>query len=111
MHSKVFACLLLATLLGTTLTRSYQLDGRIRKQVKAALGPDRMQRSGNEVLVRRDWPEGLSQAQKNLISQILPGIYPAEFAGKVSHLQTDNTHYPAWMDFGRRSSEDVNEDA
>ncbi|XP_071584788.1 gastrin/cholecystokinin-like peptide isoform X2 [Heliangelus exortis] len=63
-------------------------------------------------LVRRDWPESLSQEQKHLISQFLPHIFTelGEHKGSVHWDEgTEALHdhyYPDWMDFGRRSAQD-----
>ncbi|NXE14157.1 ANTR protein, partial [Lophotis ruficrista] len=63
-------------------------------------------------LVRRDWPEALSQEQKHLISQFLPHVFTelGEHKGYVhgdEGMQALHDHYyPDWMDFGRRSAED-----
>ncbi|NXS61373.1 ANTR protein, partial [Brachypteracias leptosomus] len=63
-------------------------------------------------LVRRDWPESMSQEQKHLISQFLPHIF-AELSDHKGYMQGDqgtealhDHYYPDWMDFGRRSAED-----
>ncbi|NXD85201.1 ANTR protein, partial [Halcyon senegalensis] len=60
-------------------------------------------------LVRRDWPESLSQEQKHLISQFLPHIF-TELGDHKGYGDegTEALHvhyYPDWMDFGRRSTE------
>ncbi|XP_009992508.1 PREDICTED: gastrin/cholecystokinin-like peptide, partial [Chaetura pelagica] len=64
-------------------------------------------------LVRRDWPESLSQEQKHLISQFLPHIF-TELSDPKGYVQGDqgmealhDHYYPDWMDFGRRSAEDA----
>ncbi|NXV96816.1 ANTR protein, partial [Calonectris borealis] len=64
-------------------------------------------------LVRRDWPESLSQEQKHLISRFLPHIFAAELSDRKGYVHggegTEALHdhyYPDWMDFGRRSAED-----
>ncbi|NWX44075.1 ANTR protein, partial [Steatornis caripensis] len=60
-------------------------------------------------LVRRDWPESLSQEQKHVISQFLPHIFTAELSDRKGYKGTEALHdhyYPDWMDFGRRSAED-----
>ncbi|NXS41738.1 ANTR protein, partial [Balaeniceps rex] len=63
-------------------------------------------------LVRRDWPESLSQEQKHIISQFLPHIF-AELSDRKGYVHGDagmealhDHYYPDWMDFGRRSAED-----
>ncbi|NWW93756.1 ANTR protein, partial [Rhynochetos jubatus] len=63
-------------------------------------------------LVRRDWPESLSQEQKHLISRFLPHIL-TELSERKGYVhggeETEALHdhyYPDWMDFGRRSAED-----
>ncbi|NXQ81608.1 ANTR protein, partial [Nyctibius grandis] len=63
-------------------------------------------------LVRRDWPESLSQEQKHLISQFLPHIF-TELSDRMGYVQggegaeaLHDHYYPDWMDFGRRSAED-----
>ncbi|NXF55225.1 ANTR protein, partial [Oceanites oceanicus] len=63
-------------------------------------------------LVRRDWPESLSQEQKHLISQFLPHIF-TELSDHKGYVHGDegtealhDHYYPDWMDFGRRSAED-----
>ncbi|KAM6295647.1 gastrin/cholecystokinin-like peptide [Aegotheles albertisi] len=63
-------------------------------------------------LVRRDWPESLSQEQKHLISQFLPHIL-TELSNHKGYVHGDegaealhDHFYPDWMDFGRRSAED-----
>ncbi|XP_013055188.3 gastrin/cholecystokinin-like peptide [Anser cygnoides] len=63
-------------------------------------------------LVRRDWPEPLSQEQQHLISRFLPHMF-AELRDRKGFVQGDegaealhDHFYPDWMDFGRRSSED-----
>ncbi|NXW07009.1 ANTR protein, partial [Fregetta grallaria] len=63
-------------------------------------------------LVRRDWPESLSQEQKHLISQFLPHIF-TELSDHKGYVHRDegmealhDHYYPDWMDFGRRSAED-----
>ncbi|XP_015277984.1 PREDICTED: gastrin/cholecystokinin-like peptide [Gekko japonicus] len=119
MHPKVFACLLLATLIATGLSRSTsasrQGEGRSNKQRTAVPGPERTQKSDGRWIVRREWPGGLSRDQKHLISQFLPHIYAAELSGKENSVQMNDdlqSHdYPTWMDWGRRSLKDVNEDA
>ncbi|NXK14264.1 ANTR protein, partial [Herpetotheres cachinnans] len=64
-------------------------------------------------LVRRDWPESLSQEEKHLISQFLPHIFTAELSDRKGYIHGDkgmealhDHYYPDWMDFGRRSAED-----
>nr|XP_056719953.1 gastrin/cholecystokinin-like peptide [Euleptes europaea] len=114
MHPKMFACLLLATLVATGLSGSMptsrQVDSRTNYHRTAEPEPERTQR-----LIRRQWPEGLSLDQKHLISQFLPHIYAAELSGKENSVQMDDgfrSHNdPSWLDFGRRSLKDVNEDA
>ncbi|NXV15848.1 ANTR protein, partial [Cepphus grylle] len=63
-------------------------------------------------LVRRDWPESLSQEQKHLISQFLPHVF-TELSDPKGYVRGDegtealhDHYYPDWMDFGRRSAED-----
>ncbi|KAM6042968.1 gastrin/cholecystokinin-like peptide [Theristicus caerulescens] len=63
-------------------------------------------------LVRRDWPESLSQEQKHLISRFLPHIF-TELSDRKGYVHGDegmealhDHYYPDWMDFGRRSAED-----
>ncbi|KAF1438812.1 ANTR protein, partial [Pygoscelis papua] len=63
-------------------------------------------------LVRRDWPESLSQEQKHLISRFLPHIF-TELSNHKGYVHGDegmealhDHYYPDWMDFGRRSAED-----
>ncbi|XP_074783214.1 gastrin/cholecystokinin-like peptide [Athene noctua] len=60
-------------------------------------------------LVRRDWPQALSQEQKDLISRVLPHIL-TELSDRKGYLHGDEEalhdhYYPDWMDFGRRSAE------
>ncbi|NXG61837.1 ANTR protein, partial [Hemiprocne comata] len=63
-------------------------------------------------LVRRDWPESLSQEQKHLISHFLPHIFtelsdPKGSVHRDQGLEALHDHYyPDWMDFGRRSAGD-----
>ncbi|NXS67370.1 ANTR protein, partial [Pandion haliaetus] len=64
-------------------------------------------------LVRRDWPEALSQEQKHLISRFLPHIF-AELSDRKDYMHGDegmtalhDHYYPDWMDFGRRSAEEA----
>ncbi|NXJ70606.1 ANTR protein, partial [Rostratula benghalensis] len=63
-------------------------------------------------LVRRDWPESLSQEQKHLISQFLPHVF-TELRDPKGYVHGDegtealhDHYYQDWMDFGRRSAED-----
>ncbi|NXX13258.1 ANTR protein, partial [Podargus strigoides] len=63
-------------------------------------------------LVRRDWPQSLSQEQKHLISRFLPHIF-TELSDRKGYAPGDegmaalhDHYYPDWMDFGRRSAED-----
>ncbi|NXU50225.1 ANTR protein, partial [Turnix velox] len=65
------------------------------------------------LLLRRDWPQFLSQEQKHLISHFLPHI-PAELRDSKGYslgdkeLEALHEHfYPDWLDFGRRSAEDA----
>ncbi|XP_040473325.1 gastrin/cholecystokinin-like peptide [Falco naumanni] len=62
-------------------------------------------------LIRRDWPESLSQEQKHLV-QFLPHIF-TELSDHKGYVHGDkgtealhDHYYPDWMDFGRRSAED-----
>nr|XP_020641299.1 gastrin/cholecystokinin-like peptide [Pogona vitticeps] len=116
MHAKILASLLLVTCIGTSFARSVSMlyqpqgDNGLSRQAKAVTGPDRMLRSGNGRLVQREWPGHLSLDQKHLISQFLPHLYAGELAARENNLQDADTHFPSWMDFGRRSSEDVGED-
>uniref|UniRef100_A0A8D0B7H1 Gastrin/cholecystokinin peptide hormone domain-containing protein n=1 Tax=Salvator merianae TaxID=96440 RepID=A0A8D0B7H1_SALMN len=114
MPAKVFPILLLITLTGISISRSvpvsYQVDGGLNKQANAGLHPDITQRTNSRGLVRRDWPSDLTRDQKHLISQFLPHLYAAELAGKENNLQNSDIHFPSWMDFGRRSSEDMEGD-
>ncbi|NXG88687.1 ANTR protein, partial [Stercorarius parasiticus] len=64
-------------------------------------------------LVRRDWPESLSQEQRHLISRFLPHVFTAELSDPKGYVHGDEEmqalhdhYYPDWMDFGRRSAED-----
>ncbi|NXY08041.1 ANTR protein, partial [Pteruthius melanotis] len=63
-------------------------------------------------LVRRDWPQYLSQEQQNLLSQFLPHILTElnnhkAFVHEDEGMEALHDHYyPDWMDFGRRSAED-----
>ncbi|KAG8140018.1 hypothetical protein E2320_002741 [Naja naja] len=102
MHGKMFAGLLLTIFLSISILRS-------ESQAKVVPGPDRMQRGVG--LVRRDWPMQLTQDQKHLISQFLPHLYASELVPMGNNLNEDDTHFPNWMDFGRRSSEDQDGDA
>ncbi|KAK2536179.1 gastrin/cholecystokinin-like peptide [Columba guinea] len=64
-------------------------------------------------LIRRDWPESLSQEQQHLISRFLPHIF-TELGHVHGDKETEALHdhfYPDWMDFGRRSAEDSGEAA
>ncbi|NWQ84214.1 ANTR protein, partial [Columbina picui] len=68
-------------------------------------------------LVRRDWPEPLSQEQQHLISRFLPHVFTGTGWG-LGHMHGDkgtealhDHFYPDWMDFGRRSAEDSGEAA
>ncbi|XP_050768038.1 gastrin/cholecystokinin-like peptide [Gymnogyps californianus] len=61
-------------------------------------------------LVRRDWPESLSQEQKHFMSRFLPHIF-TELSNRKGYgdegMEALHDHYyPDWMDFGRRSAED-----
>ncbi|NWH63626.1 ANTR protein, partial [Geococcyx californianus] len=65
-------------------------------------------------LVRRDWPESLSQEQKHLISRYLPHVFTAElgdhkdYAHRAEGMEAlHELYYPDWLDFGRRSAEDA----
>ncbi|XP_062994552.1 gastrin/cholecystokinin-like peptide [Elgaria multicarinata webbii] len=110
MYIQVFTSLLLTALLGTSLSRSvstsYQGDGEFSKQAEAVPGLDMTRRNSHGVLTQRDLSEHLSQDQKHLISQFLPHLFAAELAAKEDNLQEIDAHFPSWMDFGRRSSED-----
>ncbi|XP_074893050.1 gastrin/cholecystokinin-like peptide [Buteo buteo] len=62
-------------------------------------------------LVRRDWPDSLSQEQKHFISQLLPVF--TELRDRKGYVHGDegmaalhDHYYPDWMDFGRRSAEE-----
>ncbi|NXH28943.1 ANTR protein, partial [Myiagra hebetior] len=63
-------------------------------------------------LVRRDWPQYLSQEQQHLLSQFLPHILTElnnhkGFVHEDKGIEALHDHYyPDWMDFGRRSAED-----
>ncbi|NXH12572.1 ANTR protein, partial [Bucco capensis] len=58
-------------------------------------------------LVRRDWPQALSQEQKHLISQFLPHFFTELSVPGDKGMEALHDHYyPDWMDFGRRSTED-----
>ncbi|NXT90038.1 ANTR protein, partial [Anhinga rufa] len=64
-------------------------------------------------LVWRDWPESLSQEQKHLISRFLPHIF-TELSNRKGYMHGDegtealhDHYYPDWMDFGRRSAENL----
>ncbi|NXQ17860.1 ANTR protein, partial [Peucedramus taeniatus] len=63
-------------------------------------------------LVRRDWPQYLSQEQQHLLSQFLPHVLTElnkhkAFVHEDEGLEALHDHfYPDWMDFGRRSAED-----
>ncbi|NWX57263.1 ANTR protein, partial [Promerops cafer] len=63
-------------------------------------------------LVRRDWPEYLSQEQQHLLSQFLPHVLTElnkheAFVHEDEGMEALHDHlYPDWMDFGRRSAED-----
>ncbi|NWI97390.1 ANTR protein, partial [Pitta sordida] len=66
-----------------------------------------------QTLVRRDWPEYLSQDKQHLLSQFLPHIL-TELNKQEAFVQGDEGmealhehYYPDWMDFGRRSAEDA----
>ncbi|NXF57285.1 ANTR protein, partial [Ciccaba nigrolineata] len=79
----------------------------------AAGGPRQLPPS----LVRRDWPEALSQEQKHLISRFLPHIF-TELSDRKGYVHGDegtealhDHYYPDWMDFGRRSAEDAGDAA
>ncbi|XP_065711963.2 gastrin/cholecystokinin-like peptide [Patagioenas fasciata] len=64
-------------------------------------------------LIRRDWPESLSQEQQHLISRFLPPIF-TDLGHAHGDKGTEALHdhfYPDWMDFGRRSAEDSGEAA
>ncbi|NWI39489.1 ANTR protein, partial [Picathartes gymnocephalus] len=62
-------------------------------------------------LVRRDWPEYLSQEQQHLLSQFLPHVLTElnkhkAFVHEDQGMEALHDHfYPDWMDFGRRSAE------
>ncbi|NXY92151.1 ANTR protein, partial [Alcedo cyanopectus] len=60
-------------------------------------------------LVRRDWPQSLSQEQKHLISQFLPHVFTElgdhKGYGEEGTEALHDHYYPDWMDFGRRSAE------
>ncbi|XP_014814564.1 PREDICTED: gastrin/cholecystokinin-like peptide [Calidris pugnax] len=74
----------------------------------AAGDPHRLPNS----LVRRDWPDSLSQEQKHLISRFLPHVFtelrdPKGSVPRDEGMDALHDHYyPDWMDFGRRSAED-----
>ncbi|NWZ70077.1 ANTR protein, partial [Acrocephalus arundinaceus] len=63
-------------------------------------------------LVRRDWPQYLSQEQQHLLSQFLPHVLTElnkhkAFVHEDEGMEALHDHYyPDWMDFGRRSAED-----
>ncbi|NWT73067.1 ANTR protein, partial [Prunella himalayana] len=63
-------------------------------------------------LVRRDWPQRLSQEQQHLLSQFLPHVLTElnehkAFVHEDEGMEALHDHYyPDWMDFGRRSAED-----
>ncbi|NXJ86649.1 ANTR protein, partial [Trogon melanurus] len=68
-------------------------------------------------LVRRDWPQSLSQEQKHLISRFLPHVF-TELSDRKGYVHGDegaealhDHYYHDWMDFGRRSIEDSSDAA
>ncbi|NWW77442.1 ANTR protein, partial [Climacteris rufus] len=64
-------------------------------------------------LVRRDWPQYLSQEQQHSLAQFLPHILTElnkhkAFVHEDEGMEALHDHYyPDWMDFGRRSAEDM----
>ncbi|XP_032058417.1 gastrin/cholecystokinin-like peptide [Aythya fuligula] len=103
MKGKVFVGLILAVVATACLCRP-------AAEAPGAVGdPRRLPTS----LVRRDWPEPLSQEQQqHLISRFLPHMF-AEMRDRKGFVQGDegdkalhDHYYSDWMDFGRRSSED-----
>ncbi|KAH0626839.1 hypothetical protein JD844_002090 [Phrynosoma platyrhinos] len=116
MYTKVFVSLLLVTLIGISLSRSvstsYQLDDKLSMQTRAVKSElDRMQRRSSGRMVRQSRSGPLSDDQKHLISQFLPHLYAEELAGKDNNAQGSSANSPYWMDFGRRSLEDLGVDA
>ncbi|KAM9255090.1 gastrin/cholecystokinin-like peptide [Cariama cristata] len=102
MKVKVCIGLILAIVVTTCL-------GRPAVETPGAAGDPRQLRAS---LVRRDWPESLSQEQKHLISRFLPHIF-SELSDRKGYVHGDegmealhDHYYPDWMDFGRRSAED-----
>ncbi|NWR80886.1 ANTR protein, partial [Centropus bengalensis] len=73
----------------------------------AAPGPAKDPHQLPARLLRRDWPESLSQEQKLLLSQFLPHILAGDSAHGAEGLEAlHELYYPDWMDFGRRSAEE-----
>ncbi|NXA74814.1 ANTR protein, partial [Thryothorus ludovicianus] len=99
---KVTLCLVLALAVTACLCRP-------PAEAPAALG-DPSQHPPS--LVRRDWPEYLSQEQQHLLSQFLPHVLTElnkhkAFVHEDEGMEALHDHYyPDWMDFGRRSAED-----
>ncbi|NXP17546.1 ANTR protein, partial [Scytalopus superciliaris] len=79
-------------------------------EVPSAMGDPHQQPPS---LARRDWPEHLSREQQHLLSQFLPHILTELNKNKGFVHEDEGTealhehYYPDWMDFGRRSAEDV----
>ncbi|XP_025070301.1 gastrin/cholecystokinin-like peptide [Alligator sinensis] len=114
MKGKVYMCLLLAILVTACLSRATS-DARQLGSAPDTNGMPHRSSPAHAKLVRRDWLASLSQDQKHLISKFLPHIYGAELANQENYWHEDDAlhdhDYPGWMDFGRRSIEDLEGDS
>ncbi|XP_041087261.1 gastrin/cholecystokinin-like peptide [Polyodon spathula] len=110
----VNACLcVLVTALALTVCVARPLSDSNR-ETGAALAQRDLQREKTLAarIVRRDWMGSLTDDQRQFMSKYIPQVL-AELSNQEGYRSADSVHpiidrdYAGWMDFGRRSTEDV----
>uniref|UniRef100_H3AJ73 Gastrin/cholecystokinin peptide hormone domain-containing protein n=2 Tax=Latimeria chalumnae TaxID=7897 RepID=H3AJ73_LATCH len=112
MNNKVCVSLLVAVLATACLARSVANSRRLdRASVHSDASGRAVSHSG---MVRRDAMGSLTPEQRHFVSKFLPQMY-AELSNGGGFWKGDSMHpvhdrdYDGWMDFGRRSAEDLEE--
>ncbi|XP_063281593.1 gastrin/cholecystokinin-like peptide [Pelobates fuscus] len=102
MDRKVCVGVLLAILVTASLCKPL-------KRLESARHSD-LPKTSSSGLSRRDLMESLSHEQRQIMSQLFPQL--SELLTAEGHFQPkQDRDYAGWMDFGRRSSEDIVSDS
>ncbi|XP_033911279.2 gastrin/cholecystokinin-like peptide isoform X2 [Acipenser ruthenus] len=109
---KVCVCVLVTALALTVCVARPLSDSKSERGAALAQRDPQREKTLAARNVRRDWMGSLTEDQRRFVSKYIPQIL-AELSNQEGYRSADSVHpiidrdYAGWMDFGRRSTEEV----